>query len=199
MLTIAIQAGGKSRRMGQDKALVPLAGKTLIEHVIDRVNGLGDEILITANRPQDYAYLGHRIVSDPIPGLGALVGLQTALNEAEGDLVMVFACDMPFVNPELLKYMINYGPRADAVVPKVDGHYEPLHAIYKRSRCLPKINMIVSQGKRSILDLFPLLNVFEVGTPEIEQIDPDGLSFFNINTPTDLARAESLLANKNQL
>lgn len=194
MLSIAIQAGGQSRRMGQNKALIPLAGKPLIEHVVDRVEGLGDEILITTNKPWDYAYLGCRLVSDPIPGLGALVGLQTALTEAKGELVLVLACDMPFVNRDLLEHMITLGSQADAVVPKLESNYEPLHAVYNRNRCLPVLRSIVSRGEKSIQSLFPFLRMIEVGVLELERLDPERLSFFNINTPADLTQAGFLLA-----
>ena len=116
MLTIAIQAGGQSRRMGSDKALIHLGGKPLIEHILERVDGLGDEILITSNYPESLAYLEIPLVPDAIPGAGALAGLYTALEAAQGDRVLVLACDMPFANRQLLEFMIKLDPSVDIVI-----------------------------------------------------------------------------------
>ena len=113
MLTVAVQAGGRSSRMGEDKALLQLDGIPLIERLLQRVSGLGDEILITTNRPQDYQYLGLRMASDPEPGAGALHGLHTALKAARGQTVLVLACDMPFVSRPLLEHMLQLAEAAD--------------------------------------------------------------------------------------
>ena len=102
MLTVVIQAGGESRRMGQDKALIPFLGDHLIQRVRGRVAPLADELLVTTNQPQGYRFLGLPLFPDLIPGRGALGGLYTALSAASQPLVAVVACDMPFVNAEML-------------------------------------------------------------------------------------------------
>ncbi len=102
MLTVVIQAGGESRRMGQDKALLPFLGKPLIQRVIERVASLADELLVTTNRPEAYQFLDLPLFPDVIPGRGALGGLYTALSAASQPLVAVVACDMPFASPALL-------------------------------------------------------------------------------------------------
>lgn len=194
MLSIAIQAGGGSRRTGSDKALLPLAGKPLIQHVLMHIDGLGDDILITTNRPQNYTFLGVRLVSDPVPGLGTLNGLHTALNAAHGAHVLVLACDMPFVSRPLLEHMINLAPQADVIVPHQSGEFEPLHAIYKVQTCLPAIEAALAAGEKRLISFFPKVDVLSVEGSDLARLDPRGLSFYNINTLEDLEQAERILS-----
>lgn len=192
MLSAAVQAGGRSGRMGRDKGLIPLGGKPLIMHTLARLEGLCDEILVTTNHPDEYAFLGLRLVADSVPGAGTLHGLKTALKEARGERVLVLACDMPFISRALVEYMLHVDPQADIVVPLVDGEYEPLHAVYARS-CLTQVEAALNAGQRRMISFFPQVRVVTVETPELARLDPDGLSFFNINTPEDLAKAERIL------
>ncbi|MEW6569361.1 MAG: molybdenum cofactor guanylyltransferase [Chloroflexota bacterium] len=195
MVTVAIQAGGRSRRMGRDKGLVPLAGKPLIQHLLDRVAGLGDEILVTTNRPDDYAFLGVRLASDPVPGAGALAGLHTALEAARGQTVIVLACDMPFVSRPLLEHLLKLARQGEAqvVVPRRGREYEPLHAVYARA-CLAAIEAAQAAGEGRMISFFSRVRVAAVEEDELVRYDPEGLSFFNVNTPEDLAQAERILA-----
>ncbi len=192
MLTISIQAGGKSQRMGRDKALVHLAGKPIIEHILERIEGLGDEILITTNTPADLAYLNIRMESDTTPGSGSLIGLQTALKAAQCSHTLVLACDMPFVSRPLLEYMIELIPLGDVIVPQHDSYFEPLHAIYSQ-RCLPPIEAALSMGDTSIISFYEQVQVRTVNELELARFDPRGMSFFNVNTPEDLAHAEDFI------
>lgn len=193
MLTVAIQAGGQSRRMGRDKGLVPLAGRPMIEHLLARLEGLGDEILITTNRPDDYAFLGLRMASDQVPGAGALAGLQTALLAARGQTVLVLACDMPFVSRPLLEHLLRLAPRAEVVVPRWEGTYQPLHAVYARN-CLPAIQAALERDDMRMISFYSQVDVLTVEEPDLARLDPDGRSFLNVNTPAELAEAERLLA-----
>jgi molybdenum cofactor guanylyltransferase len=195
MLTVAVQAGGRSSRMGTDKALVRLHGVPLIEHLLQRLAGLGDEVLITTNRPQDYAYLGLPMASDPEPGAGALHGLHTALQAAGGETVLVMACDMPFVSRPLVEHMLQQMEGADLVVPRRGGEYEPLHAVYSK-RCLPALQAALERGERRMISFFHSLRLHTLDQAEIDRFDPQGLSFFNVNTPEDLRQAERILAQK---
>jgi molybdenum cofactor guanylyltransferase len=192
MLTIAIQAGGQSRRMGRDKGLVPLAGRPLIEHLLERVSGMGDEILITTNDPSRYAYLKLPMASDETPGAGALAGLNTALKAARGEHVLVLACDMPFVNVSLLKYMIGLAPAADIVVPTWQEVLQTLHAVYKRQICLTAVQSALNQSLKRMISFYPEVKVRIVEEFEITRFDPQGMSFYNINTPEELDKAERL-------
>lgn len=191
MLTVAIQAGGQSRRMGRDKGLVLLHGRPLVRHLLDRVADLGDEVLITTNQPEDYAFLGARLIPDRSPGAGALSGLRTALQAAHGDKVLVLACDMPFVSRPLLIHLIELAPQADVVIPRPGGEYEPMHAIYDKG-CLPEIEASLKAGDMRMISFFPRVRVLVVEDDVLGRLDPGGRSFFNINTPADLAQAEQL-------
>lgn len=193
MITVVIQAGGQSQRMGRDKALILLGGRPLIVHVLDRVVGLGDEILITTNQPQAYTAFAGRLVSDATPGAGALAGLHTALSAARGQTVLVLACDMPFVSRPLLAHMLSLASEADVVAPRAGGEYEPMHAVYARS-CLPVVEAALQAGEERVISFYPKVRVRVVEQEELAVYDPAGLSFFNINTPVDLTRAEEILA-----
>src|SRR3972149_5460571 len=128
MVTIVIQAGGASLRMGRDKGLVPLAGKPMLTHLLERGAGLGEDVLITTNRPQDYGFAGGGLVEDTRPGAGALGGLPPALSAARGEPVLVLACDMPFASRPLLEHLLSLAAQADVVIPKWRGEFEPLCA-----------------------------------------------------------------------
>ncbi len=193
MLTVAIQAGGRSERMGRDKARVLLAGRPLITHVLDRVARLGAEVLVTTNAPERLAFLGVRLSSDEQPGAGALAGLRTALRAASHETVLVLACDLPFVCLPLLEHMLKLAPQADAVVPRWRGEFEPLHAVYRRS-CLTAIDRSLAEGRQRMISFFPAVRLTVVEEDQVATYDPQGLTFFNVNTPDDLQTAERILA-----
>jgi molybdopterin-guanine dinucleotide biosynthesis protein A len=193
MRTIAIQAGGQSRRMGSDKALVTLGGKPMIEALLARLAGLADEILITTNRPDNYSYLGLRLASDPVPGAGALHGLRTALAASLGETVLVLACDLPFISRPLLEHLLARAHEADVIVPYRNGEFEPLHAVYARS-VLPAVEAALATGRARMISFFSDVHVLPIAEDELRRFDPEGLSFFNVNTPQDLTEAEALLA-----
>ena len=194
MLSVVIQAGGQSSRMGTDKALLPLGGKVLIEYVLAGVAGLGEETLITTNSPSGLEHFGLPLVPDRIPGSGALFGLQTALEAARGAHVLLVACDMPFLQRPLLEALIALAHRADVIAPRIDGLFEPLLAVYARERCLLAVQRALDEGQRRMISFYPQVDVLALEGERLNALDPKGISFFNINTPQDLARAEALLA-----
>ncbi|HLF37750.1 MAG TPA: molybdenum cofactor guanylyltransferase, partial [Anaerolineales bacterium] len=185
MITLAVQAGGRSSRMGRDKALLPLGGIPLIEHVLRRTAGLAEEVLITTNRPADLVYLGVRLVADREPGAGALPGLLTALEAAHGETVLLLACDLPFVCRPLLEHLLSLAHEAQVVVPQWKDNLEPLHAVYSNS-CANAVRAAMQAGQPRVIDLLPRVTQRVVAEAEIAQFDPDGSSFFNVNTPQDL-------------
>lgn len=194
MLSVVIQAGGESSRMGHDKALVPLAGRPMIEHVLTRVTGLGDETLITTNSPDALEYLDVPLAEDEEPGAGALPGLRTALRAARGDNVLILACDMPFVNRLLLEYQLSLAPKVDVVVPRWEDTYQTMHAVYARKKVLAAVEQALEAGNQRMISFYPEVEVYSVSPEEISEYDPKGRSFFNVNTPEDLAEAERFLA-----
>ncbi len=197
MLSIVIQAGGQSQRMGQDKALMPFLGRPLILRVLERVAALADELIITANQPENYAFLGLRPVPDVKPGCGALGGLYTALSAAHHPIVAVVACDMPFVNAELLAVGLTLLNQTgtDLVIPRTAAGLEPFHALYRRETCLPHVQAALEAGKRRVDAWFANVNVCAIPEESIRRQDPLGLAFLNVNTPEELAAAEKLAAS----
>lgn len=180
--------------MGQDKALMPFLGRPLIERVLERVSPLAQEVLVTANRPQDYAFLGVRCEPDRLPGRGALGGLYTALAAARHPLVGVVACDMPFVSPELLQaeraLLLQSG--VQAVIPRHARGTEPFHAVYDREACLPAVEAALQADRWRVDAWFPFAEIRFLSPEEIARHDPQGLAFWNVNTPEEFSRAEAL-------
>ena len=194
MLTVAIQAGGDSRRMGQDKALIPFLGRPLIQRVMERVAILADEILVTTNKPEAFGFLQVPLVADVIPGTGALGGLYTALQAASYPLVAVVACDMPFVNPQILsaarRLLEETG--ADVAIARTEEGFEPFHAVYRRETCLAAVGLALAAGERKLISWFAAVQVTLLPSEIITRYDPQQLAFWNLNTPQELAEAETL-------
>ena len=192
MLTIVIQAGGASSRMGEDKALKIFLGKPLIQRVIERMIPIADEIIVTTNRPAEYAFLNLRLVPDLKPGRGALGGLYTAIASATHPLVAVVACDMPFASQMFFEgaRRLMVKEEADVVIAKTDEGYEPLHALYRRETCLPAIESAIDADQWKVIAWFPQVKVRVLTPDEIKLLDPSGLCFWNLNTPEEFAEAE---------
>ncbi|MCP4423941.1 MAG: molybdenum cofactor guanylyltransferase [Chloroflexi bacterium] len=186
-LTVAIMAGGKSSRMGVDKSFVPFEGRPMIETAIERVTGLGDELILIANKPNDYAHLGLPMFGDVYPDHGPLGGIFTAVAHARHPHTLVVACDMPWLSRPLLDHMISLRETADIIVPRWTKFPEPLHAVYSKA-CLPPIEANLKAKRLKIVDFYGKMAIRFVDREEIERFDADGRSFANINTPQDLDR-----------
>jgi molybdopterin-guanine dinucleotide biosynthesis protein A len=198
MFSIAIQAGGESRRMGQDKALLPFLGLPLIQRVIDRLSPIADELIVTTNHPEAYRFLGLPLFADLVPGRGALGGLYTALSSASQPLVAVVACDMPFVCADLFAAMRDalLASNKDIAIPQPPGGLEPFHAIYRRETCLPYIQAAMEGDKWRVDAWFAKVNIRFFGQQELLSFEPELLCFSNVNTPEELAAAEQLALQK---
>ena len=196
MLTICIQAGGQSSRMGEDKALKTFLGRPLIQRVIERLSPVADEVILTTNRPEDYAFLNLRLFSDLKPGRGALGGLYTAIASASNPIVAVVACDMPFASPTLLEaasqLLVDAEREADVVIAKSEEGFEPLHAVYRRETCLPAIEAAIDADQWKVIAWFPQVKVRVLTSEEVKRYDPLGLAFWNVNTPEEFAKAEEI-------
>jgi molybdopterin-guanine dinucleotide biosynthesis protein A len=189
-LSIAIMAGGMSVRMGTDKALVPFRGKTMIEHVIERVQGLSEDIFIVTNKPDSFASFSYPTVSDIYQNCGPLGGIHTALHHLSNSYLLIVACDMPWLERDLLKYMISLRAEGDIVVPRWGKFPEPLHAIYGKI-CLGPVEDSLEAGVLKVVGFYGKVSVRYVGRDEIRRFDPLGRSFANLNTPKDIEEAES--------
>lgn len=192
MLTTAILAGGRSRRMGSDKALLVLKGKPVLWHVIERAALPGAAIILIANEPEKYASFSLPIFPDAKPGAGSLGGLYTALAHSPTDYVLCVACDMPLLNTNLLIYLAGLREGYDAVVPRIEGRPEPFHAVYRKT-CLEPIRSRLERGQLRVSDFYQDVSTRYVEEADLRQIDPELHSFLNINTPDDLARLQALL------
>jgi molybdopterin-guanine dinucleotide biosynthesis protein A len=194
MLTVCIQAGGQSSRMGEDKALKTFLGRPLIQHVVERLSSVADKLIVTTNRPEEYSFLGLPLFSDLRPGRGALGGLYTAIASATNLVVAVVACDMPFASPTLLEAAnkILVDEEADVVIAKGEEGYEPLHAVYRRETCLPAIEAAIGADQWKVVAWFPQVKVRLLTSEELRRYDPSGLAFWNVNTPEEFTKAEEI-------
>jgi molybdopterin-guanine dinucleotide biosynthesis protein A len=191
-LSIAIQAGGESRRMGRDKALIPFLGEPLVQRVCRRLDGLGTDLFITTNQPGLLAFLERPCFPDVVVDRGALGGLCTALTHARNPLVAVVACDMPFASPDLLRFAWKSFGSADVAIFRNGDGFEPLHALYRREPCLAAIQEALAQDRWRVDSWFPKVQVRVLEPASYQLMDPKGLAFMNVNTPEDLLRAEEL-------
>jgi molybdopterin-guanine dinucleotide biosynthesis protein A len=180
--------------MGQDKALLPFLGESMLARVMKRVNPLGDELFVTTNHPERFLDFGVPMIQDELPGKGALGGLLTALSAAQFSTVIVVACDMPFVNPEILADASDqlHAQQADVVIPLTEKGYEPLHAVYRRETCLPAVRAALEAGERRLISWFPSVKVIQIDKHDLIKFDPARIAFWNVNTPEDLHKAEEL-------
>jgi molybdopterin-guanine dinucleotide biosynthesis protein A len=196
--SVAVLAGGQSRRMGQDKAFLPVGGRPVVERVVERVAPLSDDLLLIANTQAPYSHLAARLVSDVYPGQGPLGGIYTALQAARHEHCLVVACDMPFLNPGLLRYLIDLVGLAsgyDVVIPRVEEFPETLHAVYGK-RCLEPIQRRLLAGQLKIVGFFDEVRVRYVERDDVARFDPEFRSFLNMNTPSDWERVQRLAAKE---
>ena len=183
-----VLAGGQSRRMGRDKALIDFQGKPVIAHVIDALRELTTDVVVVSNRLDSYRSLGVRIVPDYEPPCGPLGGIAAGLQAVQHELSVVVACDMPFLNVTLLRWLIDRAGGYDAVVPQTGAEFEPLHAVYRRI-CLYPIAQRLQRGDRRVISFFADVRLRAVPEAEWRVVDPEGRSLINLNTPADLDAA----------
>ncbi len=185
-----ILAGGESRRMGTNKALLALDGQPLIAHVAARLQPLAADLIVVTNTPEVYAFLARdfdaRLIPDALPLRSSLVGLFSGLVAARGELALAVACDMPFLNPDLLAYMLTLAQAGyDVVTPAVDGLLEPLHAVYRPAACAPAIERSLAAGDRRMVSFYEAVRVRPLTAAEAARFDPERLSWVNVNTPEE--------------
>ena len=192
MVSVAILAGGQSKRMGQDKAFLKVGGRRVIDRVLERVQGLSDDLFISANTPDKYREFGLRVAPDVYPGKAALGGIYSVIQAARYPHVLVVACDMPFLNPALLRYLIRLAPAADVVAPLINPPQpETLHAVYGKG-CLPAIESRLKANRLRVIGFFDEVSVRYVSREEVARFDPNFYSFVNMNTPEEWQRIEEI-------
>jgi len=191
-----ILAGGKGRRLGREKAWVELGGSSLLQRAVSNLEFLNSEIVIVkapeGELPPVSAGVNLKVVQDSVSGKGPLAGIFTGLVNSKYRYNLIVACDMPLLNRGLVKYMISIAKGYDAVVPRLGKYLEPLQAVYSKD-CISEIEKLLAQDRLKVDGLFSGVRTRFVESAEIERFDAAHLSFMNINTPTDLKKAEGLL------
>lgn len=194
-----VLAGGRSTRLGQDKVSLIIGGEGLLQRTINHLRQLNQEIILVLAQGQSTPELDSltdvRITTDVKSGKGPLIGIYSGLKASYDEYNVIVACDMPFLNVELLRYMIGLVPDFDVVIPRIGDKVEPLHAVYSRL-CLDVIEKIMRKGSLKVSDLFELVNVRYVEEDELNKFDPDHRSWFNINMPDDLKKAEEIISGE---
>lgn len=192
-----ILAGGDSKRLGQPKALLDFQGQTLIELMVIRLGHYFDRLTVVTDRPDLYRNLPVRITGDLLVDehKSPLRGIHAGLSVSDLPYQFVAACDMPFLNLELVKYMEQYAAGYDAVVPRIGEYYQPLHSFYNRS-CIGTIEKQLSLGCYKVTDFYDHIKIRFISSAEILRFDPNQESFININTWDDYENALEILANK---
>jgi molybdopterin-guanine dinucleotide biosynthesis protein A len=182
-----VLAGGKSSRYGKNKALVEINGVTLIERVMRVMHSLFQDVILITNTPDEYAHLRLPMHQDLIRGLGPMGGIYTALSAMENHAGFFVACDMPFLNQELIQHMVEIRDYFDVVVPRISQKMEALHALYGKG-CLPAIERLIDSRQYQIIQFLSSVSVRYVDEDEIRRFDPGLDSFFNVNRPHELRR-----------
>ena len=194
IFSIAILAGGQSKRMGQNKALLKLNNTSILQRVIKTVKNLSNNIFLVTNTPQIYAKFQLPMVPDAITNKAALGGIYTAILHAKHPWVLVLACDMPFLNPNVITFLANQCYQTDIVIPLVHNHPETLHAFYKKS-CLPAIKKRLLTNQLKVIGFFDDVQVKTISKTTLQKITSDFSFLTNINTPQEFAVAKELLKN----
>jgi molybdopterin-guanine dinucleotide biosynthesis protein A len=185
-ITGIILVGGKSRRMGRDKAFLTVAGVPLFERVLTAFRSCFTRLLLIGDRAERFTTYAVPVVPDIYPG-SALGGLYTGLQHAESRYVFVSSCDLPFPSESLIRGLCALKEGYDAVVPVTAHGYEPLFALYAKS-CLDPIKALLDKGEFCAYDYYPQINARYVQGAELSLLDPSGTCFININTPEDFNR-----------
>ena len=184
-------AGGQSSRMGAPKAWLEFGGRPLLQHLVERLAEVTPEVIVVAAPGQELPPTSARVLYDESPGEGPVAGLVVGLREITRPLAFVASCDVPFLKPELVRYLVERAEGYDAVVPEWEGRLQPLLAVYRTS-VQPLLARQLAEGRRRITDLFDHVRTLRVSEAEVRRLDPEGLSFLNVNTPEDYRRALAL-------
>ncbi len=191
-VTGVILAGGKSRRMGQDKAFLPFGKGMLIERVIEVIQQVTDDVILIANTPEQYQRFGLPMFSDVIPEAGSLGGIYTGLVYAKTAYSLCLACDMPFVKPDFLRLLCETAAEADVVIPRNTEDFQPLCAVYSQV-CREAIRQKIDAGHLKITGFFEQVRVRVIEGELLARYDPHNAMFFNANTPEEYEQARRML------
>jgi molybdenum cofactor guanylyltransferase len=187
-MTGIILSGGKARRMGNiNKAFVRINGERLIDRTVRIYKSLFTEVILVTNSPPDYLDLDLKVATDILPVKGPLGGIYTGLFFTSFRHAFVSACDMPFLNPDFIRYMIEQAGRYDVIVPEIPAGLEPLHAIYSKE-CIQPIKKLIDKDNLKIIDFYRPSKTLRIHIDVIKQFDPENRMFLNINSLKDVEK-----------
>ena len=193
-MTGIILVGGKSRRMGQDKAVMSVGGKQVFRRILDVFEALFDEILIVTDKKGRFADYGYAEVVDLIPDSGPMGGIYTGLFYAKSEKVFAASCDLPFLNPVPVEAIIKEAVEYDIVVPEISGRLHPLHAVYSKG-CMPYIVKRLENKERNITRFIIETNELSVKKIQMTGLTPEDLweqTVYNMNTIEEWQEANSI-------
>ena len=192
-VTGVLLAGGKSRRMGQDKRLLSVGDATLYTRSLSVLRAIFERVVVVVAQDSPLVASDAPVLRDVIPHCGSLGGLYTGLKEARTQWVFAVACDMPFLDPGTIRHFTSLKGEGDVIMAKLRNGFQPMHALYHRN-CLPIMEGLIHAQDFKIHRLadHPSLRARIVIPEELSRVDPEGRSFYNVNTPADLAAARSL-------
>ncbi|WP_042463726.1 molybdenum cofactor guanylyltransferase [Neobacillus dielmonensis] len=192
-----ILSGGKSSRMGSNKALLKINDQPNIERIRDRLKSYFNEMILVTNEPKSYEFLGLKVTSDHYPGMGPLAGLHAGLLASESDMNLLAACDMPFVSGELAHALVTHAQNYDAVIPVIEGKQHPLFAVYHKRVAMAAESCIKSGNLRMkhLLDQLNVLYLTEKQLGSFSQLDIEK-TFFNMNHPSEYEDAKRQAASE---
>ena len=187
-MDVLILAGGENKRFPVIKGFLEVDGKRIIESNIELLSKIFDRVIISANDPELYFYLGATMVGDVVEYRGPMTGILSALTIPEVSEIFVTACDMPFIKPELIEYIVDkWEKKYDAAIPIFDKTPQPLLGIYSK-RSAKSMEQSIKNGERSLREFLRGINVLYINEEEVRNIDPEGRSFININTIEDFQK-----------
>lgn len=182
-----ILAGGKSSRMGSNKALLAYKGKPLIASIYQKMAELFDQVAVVTNNPEDYSFLPCRKIPDIYPGMGSIAGIHAGLSWSPEESIFVVGCDMPFLDEKLVRWLAARHVAGTATVPLTPGGFEPLHSFYSKG-VLPVLDQALNSESRRIIDFLGQMNAKVIPAEDVAEICPDFSSFINLNTPEDYSK-----------
>jgi molybdenum cofactor guanylyltransferase len=189
-----ILAGGHGSRLGGvNKALLEVGGRQIVERALAAIRPLVDQVTLVVN-DDSLASLELPLFHDPEPHAGVLPALLTGLRSSSADLCLVTASDMPFISSALADHLFNACSDHDVCLPYTDSRPEPMFAVYRRDACIQAITDTLARGQMRMIAFLDDLRVARIEEPELREYDTDLLSFFNVNEPRDLVKAQEIAA-----
>jgi len=190
-----ILAGGKSSRLGRNKAFLEIGGKRIIDRQIELFQAIFMDIKIVCKKKEEYNFPGHMVMEDIVGYSSPLSGIYTGLKVSNYENIFVVACDMPFLNIELIEYQLSFAGKYDVIVPVHDGNFEVLHTVYSKG-CIPFIETMFRENNFRIYDFYKNVKLKIIDHRDIQRFDPEKKSFININTKEEFEKISKGMTQK---